>query len=130
MDTKGTHLIAEYWGCHPNILNDVEQLRTAMFVAVGIAQATAVNSVFHTFPHQGVTGVVVVEESHFAIHTCPEEGYAACDFFTRQRDCDLMAAHNVMVEVLGVDRWHLLEIDRGHPLDGLRANALASPENP
>jgi len=126
VDTKSTHILAEYWGIHPSLLSDVEQLRNALLVAAGVAHAKAVDSVFHTFDHKGVTGVIVVEESHFAIHTWPEKGYVACDFFTHGEECDPMAAHNVLIEVLGVEKWHLLEVDRGIPDTIPRTSPLAS----
>ena len=46
------------------------------------AGATVVTSTFHTFNPHGVSGVVVIAESHIAIHTWPERGYAAIDVFT------------------------------------------------
>ena len=74
MTTNGVHLLAEYWGCDPGILDDVEAIRQAMVDAAIAAETTIVQSVFHTFAPHGVSGVVVVEESHLSIHTWPESG--------------------------------------------------------
>ena len=57
----------------------IEELMNEAALAAG---ATVVASVFQPFEPQGVTGVVVIEESHLSIHTWPEHGYAAVDFFT------------------------------------------------
>lgn len=46
------------------------------------ANVTIVQSVFHGFSPQGVTGLVIIEESHFSIHTWPEYGYTSVDFYT------------------------------------------------
>ncbi len=53
-----------------------------MNTAANLARCTVVNSVFHEFSPHGVSGVVIVQESHLAIHTWPEHGYAAIDVFT------------------------------------------------
>lgn len=126
MDTKSTHIIAEYWGCPSHLLDDVEELRNALIVAASVAQATLVDAVFHKLSSRGIAGVIVVEESHFSIHTWPEQGYAACDFFTCG-ECDPMAAHNALIQVLGVEKWHLLEINRGISDSIPHALPLSSP---
>ena len=76
------------------------------------AGATVVNTVFHTFSPQGVTGVVVVEESHLSIHTWPEHGYAAVDFFTCG-ECLPEDAHAVLMEGLRAESAELMSVDRG-----------------
>lgn len=78
----GKHLLVEYYGCEKETLNDQELIRELMFQAATKANVEIVASVFHRFPTQGVTGVVVLAESHLSIHTWPEHDYAAVDFFT------------------------------------------------
>ena len=82
MTTLGRQIIAEYYDCNPEILNDVAVIETAMLEAAKSAEATVINSTFHHFSPFGVSGVVVIQESHLAIHTWPEYGYAAVDIFT------------------------------------------------
>lgn len=82
MNTLGRHLLVEYHGCDSHVLNDATTIERLMIGAAKAAKATIVTSVFHPFSPQGVSGVVVVEESHLSIHTWPEHGYAAVDFFT------------------------------------------------
>ncbi|MGC8604605.1 MAG: adenosylmethionine decarboxylase, partial [Desulfomonilaceae bacterium] len=50
--------------------------------AAEIAGATVLKTAFQNFNPQGVSGVVVIAESHLTIHTWPEYGYAAIDIFT------------------------------------------------
>lgn len=78
----GRHILVEFYGCDPQIMNDVTLIEQFMVGAAREAQATVVNSTFHHFSPYGVSGVVVIEESHLAIHTWPEYGYAAVDIFT------------------------------------------------
>jgi spermidine synthase len=72
----------EFNGCNPEILNDVTAIETAMVDAAQRAGATVIQSSFHHFSPFGVSGVVVIQESHLAIHTWPEYQYAAVDLFT------------------------------------------------
>jgi S-adenosylmethionine decarboxylase proenzyme len=78
------------------------------------AQTTLVQSVFHRFSPQGVSGVVVVEESHLSIHTWPEYGYAAVDFFTCGEGLP-ESAHAVLREGLGAERSEVMKVERGLP---------------
>lgn len=82
MNTLGRHILVEYFECNPDILNDVFQIEKRMVSAAKEAEATVINSTFHHFSPFGVSGVVVIQESHLAIHTWPEYGYAAVDIFT------------------------------------------------
>lgn len=72
------HAFAKLYGC----FYDAEQLEVAMCAVVEELQMNVLDSKFHTFQPQGVTGVLLLSESHFAIHTWPERGYAMVDLFT------------------------------------------------
>lgn len=78
----GIHLLAELHGCPADRLNHPEWLDATLVAAANEAGATVVNSSFHHFSPQGVSGVVVIAESHITLHTWPEMGYAALDVFT------------------------------------------------
>ena len=82
MNALGHHILAEFYDCDPEILNSASQIEFLMKKAALGSGATIINSVFHTFNPHGVSGVVVIAESHLAIHTWPEYGYAAIDVFT------------------------------------------------
>ncbi len=112
MDTRSRHLLVEYHGCNRALLDDIEAIEGLMRLAARAAGTTIVSSVFHPFAPQGVSGVVVIEESHLSIHTWPEHGYAAVDFFTCG-DGDPERAHELLRECLGAERSEVLVIDRG-----------------
>ena len=76
------HIIAEFNDCSNKIIDDIKITESHLNNAAIISGATIVKSVFHKFAPQGISGVVVIEESHFAIHTWPENNYAAVDLFT------------------------------------------------
>ena len=82
MNSLGRHLLAELYHCEAGLLNDPDQIEQLMNEAARLSGATVVQSVFHTFSPHGVSGVVVVEESHLAVHTWPEHRYAAVDYFS------------------------------------------------
>ncbi len=78
----GIHHLVELKDCDPRAINDLEGLRLALLNAVEASGATIITDVFHPFSPHGVTGVIVIAESHVSIHTWPELGYAALDIFT------------------------------------------------
>jgi S-adenosylmethionine decarboxylase len=68
--------------CNPEILKSLEKVRKILVSAAKEAKATIINNSFHEFNPFGISGVVVIAESHLTIHTWPEYGYAAVDIFT------------------------------------------------
>ncbi len=78
----GRQVLLEFYGCARELLDDAGFVETAMLEAARRARATIVQTAFHRFSPQGVSGIVVIAESHLAIHTWPEYGYAAIDIFT------------------------------------------------
>ncbi len=112
MNTSGRHLLVEYYDCNPEVLNDLQAIEASLIAAAKAANATIVQSIFHRFSPQGVSGVVVIEESHLSIHTWPEAGYAAVDFYTCG-DSDPALAHPVLLETLAAKNHEMLVVDRG-----------------
>ncbi len=82
LDTLGRHIIVEYYNCNCDILKSPELVERFMKEAAILAQATIVETFFHHFNPWGVSGAVIISESHLTIHTWPEYGYAAVDLFT------------------------------------------------
>ncbi|WP_373976060.1 adenosylmethionine decarboxylase [Chitinibacter sp. SCUT-21] len=78
----GRHLIADLQGCDVAALADPALIAKAMLAAAQAGQATVLQQHFHHFgAGQGVTGMLLLMESHISIHTWPEHGYAAVDLF-------------------------------------------------
>lgn len=82
MTTVGTHILADLYGCPTQKLSRVEAVRALMLRIVEGAGFNAVGEKFYQFEPAGVTGVILLSESHFSIHTWPEKGLATADIFS------------------------------------------------
>ncbi len=119
VDTQSTHILSEFLLCSADTLDDLDAIEGFMKQAAVAAGATIVTAAFHRFAPQGVSGVVVVEESHLSIHTWPERGYAAVDFFTCG-DCRPEEAERVLAQALGATRVESMRVERG----GIRSERM------
>lgn len=113
MKALGRHILAEFFGCDSTILNDVEAIENILVDAALTAGAEIREVAFHRFSPQGVSGVVIISESHLAIHTWPELGYAAVDVFTCGDRVDPWVAYNHIVSAFKADKVTAAEIKRG-----------------
>lgn len=113
MDSLGRHILVEAWGCGSEALNDLPGIRQAMIDAAEAAGATVLDVSFRQFAPQGVSGVVVISESHLTIHTWPEHGYAAIDLFTCGNNAQPWKAFELLQAFLGADHVTTMELRRG-----------------
>lgn len=113
MKFVGRHFLVEYHGCDPKILNDLEKVKKFMIEAASQSGATVLDTSFHYFSPQGVSGVVVIAESHLAIHTWPEYDYAAVDIFTCGTRVDPWKAFHYLKSTLDSKESSVNEIMRG-----------------
>jgi len=113
MNALGRHILAEYYGCDVHILNDLELLQNYMREAVIESGATIIGSTFHQFNPHGISGVIVIAESHMALHTWPEYGYAAIDFFTCGDRVDPSKAFDYIKNRLKPQKCSSKELMRG-----------------
>jgi len=111
----GRPLVVELTECDCKVLNNSQLLEQYLNEAVRRSGATIVQSVFHRYNPQGVSGVVVIAESHISMHTWPEYGYAAVDFFTCGSSVDPYKAHDYLKEMLGANDSSVRELARGIP---------------
>jgi S-adenosylmethionine decarboxylase len=82
MRALGTQLLIDLWQVAKDLLDDPAHLEQVLTSAAQAGGATVADSRFHRFAPQGVSGVLILAESHLAVHTWPELGYAAADVFT------------------------------------------------
>ena len=113
MTALGHHLLVEFEGCDPASLADLDQVTSAMLRAAEASGATIVTHSFHHFSPHGVSGAVIIAESHLAIHTWPEYGYAAADIFTCGETVDPWKAFDLLKESLGAEHGSATELRRG-----------------
>lgn len=113
MSALGRHVLAEVYGCCFEILNDIKKVEEIMVNAALEAGAEIREVCFHKFSPQGVSGVVVISESHLAIHTWPELGYAAVDVFTCGERVNPWDACRYLTEKFRASEVQATEIERG-----------------
>ena len=109
----GRHDLAEFFECNPNILNNKDKIENLMVDAAIECGATIVQKCFHMFSPYGVSGVVIISESHLAIHTWPELGYAAVDLFTCGDKCDPKVSYEFLKRKFNSKKATFTELKRG-----------------
>ncbi len=109
----GQHVLAEFFECDPNTLNSIDKVEKYMIDAALECGATIVQKCFHMFSPYGVSGVVIISESHLAIHTWPELGYAAVDLFTCGTKCDPKVAYEFLKSKFCSKNASFSELKRG-----------------
>ncbi|MGB3769387.1 MAG: polyamine aminopropyltransferase [Phormidesmis sp.] len=115
MKSLGRHILVEFHGCNADILNDVPRIEHDMIEAATRSGATIINSVFHHFSPFGVSGVVVIQESHLAIHTWPEYRYAAVDLFTCGDSVNPWVSYESLKAAFQAEHGSAVEMNRGQP---------------
>lgn len=113
MNALGRHILVEFYDCSAELMNDVVHIENSMVAAAETAGATVINSTFHHFSPYGVSGVVVIQESHLAIHTWPEYGYAAVDLFTCGDSVDPWVSYKYLKEAFEAGHGSSMELRRG-----------------
>jgi S-adenosylmethionine decarboxylase len=112
MEILGQHVTVDMYDCSFNLDNH-EEIRDALVSAAKDAGATVVEVAFHKFNPYGVSGVIVIAESHLAIHTWPEKNFAAVDVFTCGDDVDPWCCVNLIREKLVPNRVVATRLHRG-----------------
>jgi S-adenosylmethionine decarboxylase len=107
------HLLLELNDCDPKLLNDISFIREIMLAAANESGATVLGESFHQFSPQGVSGVILIAESHLSVHTWPEHGYAGADIFTCGTRVKPEKAAAVIIERLKPRTHSIIRMDRG-----------------
>lgn len=107
--TFGQHYLVEFIGCPADKISTVAQVRPALLKAAELSEATVVEHCFKQYEPHGVTGVILISESHFSVHTWPEDEFVCFDILTcgemyPQRAVDYLrqafAARDVRTQVI------------------------------
>lgn len=113
MEALGRQILVEYYDCDSKKLNDVDFIESAFIEATKASKATIITHNFHKFSPHGVSGVIVIAESHVAIHTWPEYNYAAVDIFTCGETIDPWIIQEYLKESLESKNTSSMEMKRG-----------------
>lgn len=115
LNPYGRHVIADLGGCDPRVLANVGEIKRAMVGSAKYMRASIVDSIFHAFNPFGVSGVVVIKESHVAIHTWPEHGFASIDIYTCGTKLNPRKAVRYLEEKLKAKKIKIVELIRRVP---------------
>ncbi len=126
-ETLGRHILLDVWGVDSEKLNDLAFMRRTLLKAASACGATVMKAAFQRFPVQGLSGVLVLAESHISVHTHPEHQYASFDVFTCGTTLDPKQACRYIVETLAAPRYFVREFVRGRE-DGIRDVAACDEE--
>ncbi len=129
MIALGSQILADFYGCDRDILDDPVAISAILVEAAVRCGATIVDRCIHRFSPQGISGVIVIAESHLGIHTWPEHGYAAIDLFTCGSTLRTEACFLYLQEALRCQQYSAQTIARG-PLDATGRKSAAPTSAP
>ena len=107
----GTHLVADFWG--GKIIEDPKKIEEILIKAAQKGDTVPLKVAIHKFSPQGITGVLLLAESHIAIHTWPEINYLAIDIFTCGEKAFPQKSLDYLKEVFQPKKVRVKEIKRG-----------------
>ncbi|MFC1925214.1 adenosylmethionine decarboxylase [Chloroflexota bacterium] len=113
LDALGRHILLELKDCNREVLNNLDLIQNVMISAAEEAGATILEKHFHHFSPQGVSGAIIIAESHLAVHTWPEYGYAALDIFTCGDSVKPEVAVEKLIKTLESKDPTVIELKRG-----------------
>lgn len=113
MKPGGVQILADLFDCDPCLLNDRTLIDAALSAAARAAGAAIVKQDVHAFDPHGITGVAILAESHLAIHTWPEHGYATLDIFTCGETARPDQAIDVVANILAARKVTRCSLKRG-----------------
>lgn len=113
MEALGRQILVEFYDCNADKINDVSFVESAFLEATRKSKATIISHNFHKFSPHGISGVIVIAESHVAIHSWPEYNYAAVDIFTCGETIDPWVIQEYLKEALESSNVSSMEMKRG-----------------
>ena len=132
MNALGKHLLLEMKDCNREIIKDIKIVESALIEAAKLAKATIIGTSFHQFSPFGISGMVIIAESHLSIHTWPEYGYAAVDIFTCGDLIKPEVAAQYIIERFECNNPSMVDMKRGilPTIDGKLPHKILSGNNP
>jgi len=109
----GHHVTLDLYDCDTVSINDTAFVKATLLEVTNLLKLTVVNATIHAFSPIGVSGVVIIEESHIAIHTWPEHAYVAIDFFTYEKTLELDKGISFIVDKFQATHYTKKSINRG-----------------
>lgn len=131
MTTVGYHYIVEATGCSPAIIGDPARTREILLQAARVGRMEVKTSYFFKFNPHGISGMLIIAESHISIHAWPEDGYAAVDVYVCGKNANPEKAIDSILEAFEARHAHITEIKRGVKDEDIFTHTLLTwEENP
>lgn len=109
----GYQKTVDFYGCSKEKINSCTYVENTLLEAARLMKLTVVNATIHKFSPIGVSGVIVIEESHIAIHTWPEHHYVAVDIFTCNSSYELEKGILFLTQAFEAEKREENDIARG-----------------
>lgn len=116
-DYLGIHYILDFYNCNSEYLTSVSKINILMRKTSKIGKFNVVKSCFHQFNPYGVSGVMVLKESHFTIHTWPEYQYAAIDIFLCDTNVNIDEVIKYLSDVFETNIYRITKLERGKEIN-------------
>jgi len=110
----GFQTTIDFYGCNTSKINATNFIEEVLVKAAKMMNLTVVKSIIHSFSPIGVSGVVVIKESHLAIHTWPEYNYVALDFFTCNQSYELNDGIEWLKKMFEAEKMEISSEKRGN----------------
>jgi len=111
--TCGKHIILDLWGVRPRFLRSRDFVRKLLLNAQQCSGATLKGKKFHKFIPEGVSGYVLIAESHISIHTWPTDGYASVDIYTCGDKAFPQKAADELIKSFVPTGYDIISMERG-----------------
>jgi S-adenosylmethionine decarboxylase len=111
--TYGDHYLVDLHGCDVALIADAKPTEEALLSAANRCGSTIIEYHFHQFSPHGVSGVILIAESHISVHTWPENGFVAVDIFTSGEVMRPEVAIRMLEEAFSADRVDVMKVARG-----------------
>jgi S-adenosylmethionine decarboxylase len=111
--TFGDHYLVDLHGCDVKLISDVKPTEKALLSAATRCGSTIIEYHFHQFSPHGVSGVILIAESHISVHTWPEDSFVAVDIFTSGQRMKPEVAINILEDAFSAGRVEVLKVTRG-----------------
>ena len=109
----GHHYLVDFAGCDAATLDDPARLLAALRALCAAARLTELGQSVHRFEPQGVTALLLLAESHVALHTWPERGQAALDLFSCRSSAPEVLPFDELARALGAAHYAAQHVVRG-----------------
>lgn len=109
----GEHFLVDLHGCNADVIATKDTTQEALLSAASRCGSTIIEYHFHQFSPHGVSGVILIAESHFSVHTWPENGFVAVDIFTSGEVMKPEVAIEFLKEAFSADRVDVMQVTRG-----------------